>query len=211
MSREMSARQKYVAAGGKARPRGAAARSVLVEKKMKLFHLVIISAFLATLIIPVANAEIVVQSINFPSVAGSTAPHYGAIRFNIVVMKTTGQNETLTIPVIVNGTTISFIHVNMKATETSKNIAANVTLPNASILITNPFTKPTPIPSNIQYEVRQNPFDNPISSIQYEVKVGDFTENTTLLVYADWSAWAIIIDVVIVAGTFLVLRRVFRA
>jgi hypothetical protein len=102
------------------------------------------------------------------------------------------------------------IDVQMKADETQKIVPVNIVLQGATVLMINPFEKPKPI-SNIQYEVRPNPFANPISSIQYEVKVGDFKKNISLLVYADWSFWAIIMDVVIVAGTFLVLRRVFRA
>jgi hypothetical protein len=180
---------------------------MLVEKKMKLFQLVIISAFLATLIIPMANAEIKVQSVNLQDVVASSPPLYGGCRFNIVVGKTTGQDESLIIPVIVNGTTISTINVNMKANEASKIVAANVTLPGATILITNPFAKQKPIPDNIQYAVAQDPYANPISSIQYEVKVGDFTKNVTLLVYADWTIWAIIIDIVAMAAMFFFITR----
>jgi hypothetical protein len=183
---------------------------VLVEKKMKLIQLVIVSVFVATLIIPMANAEINIKSVNIIDVVPSVSPNYGNFNFNIIIEKTKGQNESLTIPIIVNGTTMTTIDVQMKADETQKIVPVNIVLQGATVLMINPFEKPKPI-SNIQYEVRPNPFANPISSIQYEVKVGDFKKNISLLVYADWSFWAIIMDVVIVAGTFLVLRRVFRA
>jgi hypothetical protein len=75
--------------------------------------------------------------------------------------------------------------------------------------VINPFEKPKPL-LNIQYEVSQNPFSNPVSSIRYEVKVGDFTKNITLLVYADWSLWAIIVDIVVVIGAFLFIRKMAR-
>ena len=178
-----------------------------VDKKMKLFQLVIISAFLATLIIPVANAKINVQSVNLQDVVASTPPLYGACRFSIVVNKTTTQDESLKVPVIVNGTTISTIDVNMKANEASKIISANVTLPGGTILITNPFARQNPIPDNVHYAVAPDPYANPISSLQYEVKVGAFTKNVTLLVYADWSLWAIIIDIIAIAAMFYFITR----
>jgi hypothetical protein len=71
----------------------------------------------------------------------------------------------------------------------------------------NPFTSPRPVPTNLVYSKYQNPYLNPISSVQYELKVGDFTKNATLLVYADWSIWAIVIDIVIVAAAALLVRR----
>jgi hypothetical protein len=182
-------------------------RGMSVVKKMKLFQLVIIAAFLATLVFPVANATINVQSVNIPDVVDSSSPFYGNCRFNIIVNKTTTQAESMAIPVVVNGTTLDIINVEMKANDISKIVAANVTLPRASVLITNPFAKFNPIPSNVQYAVATNPYMNPISSIQYNIEVGGFTKNVTVLVYADWAIWAIIVDIVVVAVTFFFVTR----
>jgi hypothetical protein len=184
---------------------------MLVNKKMKLFQLVIISAFLATLIIPVANADITVQSVNLQDVVASTPPLYGSCRFNIVCVKTTAQDESVLIPVIVNGTRISDINVNMKANEMSRIVSANVTLPGGTILMTNPFAKARPIPANLTYVVAPDPWANPISSVQYNIKVGAFSKNITLLIYADWTIWAIIIDIVAMAAAVFFITRSLMA
>jgi len=160
--------------------------------------------------IPSCFAELTINSILIPDVIASNAPNYGNLRFSIITEKTKGQNESLTIPVIVNGTTITTIDVQMKANETSKINPVSIMLQGAAALVINPFENPKPISNNIRYEVKQNPFANPVSSTQYEVKVGDFTKNITLLVYADWSLWAIIGDIVVVIGTFLFIRRLAR-
>ena len=178
-----------------------------VVKKMKLFQLVIIATFLATLVFPVANATINVQGVNIPNVVDSSAPLFGSCRFNIIVNKTTTQAESMAFLVIVNGTTLDIINVEMKANDISKIVAANVTLPSASVLIINPFAKFNPIPSSVQYAVAQNPYMNPISSIQYNIEVGSFTKNVTVLVYADWTIWAIIVDIVAAAVTFFFITR----
>ncbi len=176
-----------------------------VNKKMKLFQLVIISAFLATIILPVANAEIKVQSLNIQNVTASTPPYYGSCRFSIVVAKTTAQEESVAIPVIVNGTELSKINVNMKANEISKIISANVTLPGGSVLMINPFMKLNPVTAN--YTKMGDPYANPISSAKYNIKVGDFTKTTTVLIYADWSIWAIVVDIVAIAAMFIFITR----
>lgn len=160
-------------------------------------------------IVPSCFAELTINSILIPDVIASSAPNYGNLRFSIITKKTKGQNESLTVPVIVNGTTMATIDVQMKANETSKINPMSIALQGATVLVINPFEKPKPL-LNIRYEVSQNPFSNPVSSIQYEVKVGDFTKNITLLVYADWSLWAIIVDIVVVIGTFLFIRRLAR-
>jgi len=180
---------------------------VLIDKKMKLFQLVIISVFVSTLIIPMANAEIKINSVNIPNVMTSSFPNYGSIRFNIVVAHPTGQDEFLNVPVIVNGTTLSIINVVLKANEVTKIVAANVTIPGATILMVNPFASPKPVPSDLVYAKYPNPYLNPISAVKYNIKVGDFTKNVSLLVYADWSIWAIVIDIVLVAAAVLLLRR----
>jgi hypothetical protein len=180
---------------------------MLVNKKMKLFQLVIISAFLTTLIIPMANADITVQSVNLQDVVASTPPYYGTCRFSLVVAKTTAQDESGLIPVIVNGTRISDINVSLKANEVSKIISANVTLPGGTILMINPFANARPIPANLTYPKVLDPFANPISSVQYNVKVGDFSKNVTLLIYADWTVWAIIIDIVVIAAMIFFISR----
>jgi hypothetical protein len=180
---------------------------VLMDKKMKLFQLVIISVFISTLIIPMANAEIKINSVNIPNVMASSFPNYGSIRFNIVVSHPAGQDELLNVPVIINGTTLSIINVVLRANEVTKIVAANVTIPGATILMVNPFASPRPVPTDLVYSKYPNPYLNPISSVQYELKVGDFTKNATLLVYADWSIWAIVIDIVVVAAAALLVRR----
>ena len=152
------------------------------------------------------NAEITVQSFNIPDVIPSNAPHNGNYQFNIVAAKTGGQDESTTIPIIVNGTTISSVNVSMKADETLQSVPSNITLPGETKLMINPFDVPK-VPSNVQYTVQSIPFVNPISSIQYEVKIGGLTKNVKLLVYADWSLWAIIIDAVLVVAAILLLRR----
>jgi hypothetical protein len=154
-----------------------------------------------------ANAEIKVNNVIIPDVLTSSFPNYGSIRFSIVVGKTVGQDEYLSVPVLVNGVKVSSIDVNMKASEVSRIVAANVTLPGASLLMINPFANPTPIASNVSYAKYPNSYLNPISSIQYEIQVGNFKKNATLLVYADWSFWAIIIDIVLIVVTVFVLRR----
>jgi len=178
-----------------------------MEKKMKLFQLVIISVFVSTLVIPIANAEIKINSVNIPSVMASSFPNYGSIRFNIVVSHPTGQDELLNVPVIINGTTLSIINVILKSNEVTKIVAANVTIPGSTILMVNPFASPRPVPSNLVYVKYPNPYLNPISSVQYEIKVGSFTKNATLLQYADWSIWAIVLDLVVVAAAILLVRR----
>jgi len=181
----------------------------LMEKK-KLFQLVILSVFVSTLIIPMANAEIKINSVNIPSVMASAFPNYGSIRFNIVVRHDVAQDEFLDVPVIINGTELSIINVYLKANEVTKIVAANVTIPGASILMVNPFASPRPVPANLVYAKYPNPYLNPISSVQYEIKVGDFTKTATLLQYADWSIWAIVIDIVLVAATILLLSRFIK-
>jgi hypothetical protein len=178
-----------------------------VNKKMKLFQLVIFSAFLAAIILPVANAEIKVQSLNIQNVTASTPPLYGSCRFSIVVAHTGAQDESIAIPVIVNGTELSKIDIYMKANEVSRIVSANVTLPGGSILIVNPFTSVRPIPVNTTYPKAMDPYANPISSVKYNIKVGDFTKTTTLLIYADWSIWAIIVDIVAIAAMFIFVTR----
>jgi hypothetical protein len=182
----------------------------VLEKKKNLIKLVIISAFIATLIIPVANAEIKISDVQMPDVVASNPPTYGEIRFNLVVTKNTNQTESLNIPVLINGTTLSIINVAMRANEVSKVVQANVTVPGSTILMINPFIKAKPIPSNITYAVSQNPYANPISSLQYVIKVGDFEKNVSVLVYANWTIWAIIIDVIAIIGIFLFIRRLSR-
>jgi hypothetical protein len=178
-----------------------------VNKKMKLFQLILFSAFLAAVILPIANAEIKVQSASLQNVTASVPPDYGVVRFMIVVTKTTANQESAVIPVIVNGTTLSNIAVTMNPKEMTKTVQANVTLPGASVLIVNPFTKLNPIPVNIIYPVYLDPYANPISSVQYIIKVGDFTRPTTLLIYADWTIWAIVIDIIAVAAMLFFITR----
>jgi hypothetical protein len=182
---------------------------MLVNKKMKLLQLIFASAFLATLILPAANATINVQSVTIPNVVASGSPLYGSCRFNIVVNKTTTQEEFMQIPVVVNGTTLSEIGIAMKANEISKIVSANVTLPGAAVLMTNPFATFNPISAN--YTKLMNPFQNPISSKQYDIKVGSFTKNVTMLVYADWSIWAIIVDILAWAAVIIFITRALRS
>ena len=182
---------------------------MLVSKKMKLLQLIFASAFLATLILPVANATINVQTVTIPNVVASSAPLYGSCRFNIVVNKTTTQQEFQLIPVMINGTTQSEIDVTMKANEISKIIPANVTIQGASVLMINPFATFTPISGN--YTKLMNPFQNPISSKQVNIKVGSFTKDVTVLVYADWSLWAIIVDIVAWAAVLIFITRALRS
>ncbi len=181
----------------------------MVNKKMKLLQLIFASACLATLILPAANATINVQSVTIPDVVASSAPLYGSCRFNIVVNKTTTQEEFQLIPVMVNGTTVSEIDVTMKANEISKIIPANVTLPGGSMLMISPIANFSPISAN--YTKLMNPFQNPVTSKQYNIKVGSFTKDVTMLVYADWSLWAIIVDIVAWVAVLIFITRALRS
>ena len=174
---------------------------------MKLPKLVIISIFVAIFLIPMASAEIQVNNVVLPDVVASSVPNFGTVRFSIVAGKLAGQDESLTLPVIVNGTKLQSIIINMKANEVSKIVITNATFPGATILITNPFATPPPIPNDITYVKSMDPYANPISSIRYDVKIGGFTKKVTLLVYADWTLWAIIIDIVAVAVSVLFIKR----
>lgn len=179
---------------------------------MKVTQLVIISILVVTLLIPMTNAAIEISEITISHVLSSTPPNYGAVRFDITATKPAGQNESIRVPVIVNGTTLSNIDVTMKANEVSKKVASNTTFPGASILMTNPFATFRPIPNNVIYAKSQNPHLNPVSSIEYDVKVGGSpTERVTVLVYADWNLWAIILDIVAVAITVFFVRRMMKA
>jgi hypothetical protein len=77
--------------------------------------------------------------------------------------------------------------------------------------MTNPFAKARPIPANLTYVVAQDPWANPISSVQYNIKVGAFSKNVTLLIYADWTIWAIIIDIVAMAAAVFFITRSLMA
>ena len=178
---------------------------MLVEKKRKLIQLVIISVLVVTFITPVVNAEIKINSAFIPNVIASSSPSYGNLDFKIQVEKTQGQSESLTIPVTVNGTTMMTIDVQMMANETLKSVPVNIILPGATVLMINPFEKLAL--SDIQYEIKPNPYANPVSHIHYDIKVGNINKTITLLVYPDWSFWAIIIDIIAVAATFIMIRR----
>ena len=172
----------------------------------KIIQLLVLSIFVGMLLIPVANADIVVRSINIPDVVASSPPNYGSCKFSVVVDKTSNQSETLMLPVVINGETLTNVEINMKANDISKIVAANLTFPNAKILMTNPFQSFPAIPVN--YTKALNPFMNPISSVQYDVQVGDtFQKPITVLVYADWSLWAVILDIVLMAATAVIVTR----
>ncbi len=173
---------------------------------MKLIQLVIVFAVVATLIVPMANAAITVQSTDIPDAVPSSAPHYGSFSFNIMVAKTGGQSESEVIPIIVNGTQVSAVDVSMGANETSKVVPGNLTLSGASILMVNPFVTLNSI-SDIKYAVNSMPYDNPVSGVRYVIQIGDYTKNITLFTYADWTLWAIVIDLVAVVAVFFFIRR----
>ncbi len=187
------------------------ARAKMEGKKMngKIIGMLAMMLLIVT-IVPSCAAEMTINKVTLPNVVTSSAPNFGELRFNIMTEKFRGQNESLAVPIVVNGTTMTTINIQMKVNETLKTTPVSVRLQGATILITNPYEKPRSIPSNTRYEVQQNPFSNPISSIQYEVEVNGFTKNITLLVYADWRLWAIIGDIVVVIGTFLFIRRLAR-
>ena len=178
-----------------------------VEKKMKFFKFILISAFVATLIIPMANAEIIIKSINVRDVIASSSPVYGNLDVNIQLTKTQGQDESLTIPISINGTVLKTVTVQMKVNETIKFVPVNVVLPGASKLMISPFVNSVP---TVPYDVKPNPYANPISNIQYELKIGDITKNISVLVYADWTLWAVIIDIIVIIGVFLFIRKLAK-
>jgi hypothetical protein len=180
---------------------------VWVEKKMKLTQLALFSFIVAILLIPMANAEIVIDNVFMQDVITTQFPNYGTFKFNILAKKPAGQDESAIILVTANGTTISTVNVVMKANEVSKSVETNATFPRATISMINPFASIPPIPDNIVYNKLQNNYLNPISSVQYEIKAGGFTKKVTLLVYADWSFWAIILDIVLMAITVIIIRR----
>ncbi len=179
---------------------------------MKITQLFVFGIILSAFVIPMAKAGIEVDQVNIANVVVSTPPNYGAARFTIIVTKAAGMDESSTVPVVVNGTTISNIGIAMKADEIRKSVSANTTFPHASVLIINPFSLPKPIPSNIVYPKSLNPYMNPVSSVQCDVTVGDGpTKRITLLVYADWTIWAIVMDIVVVAIAALLIRQFSKA
>ncbi len=157
-------------------------------------------------IVPVANADITINNVNFARVVTSTPPNYGYVSFNIMAEHALGQNETIQIPVVVNGTLMKTIDIEMSATESIKTVSAEILLPNAQILIINPFASYKPV-ANVSYKIDENPFMNPISSIDYDVKIGEFTKHTTLLVYSDRSALALIADIILVVATMYAVKK----
>ena len=160
---------------------------MFLEKK-KFMQMVILTAVVATLIVPVANAEMKIKSVDIPNEVTSNPPRYGEMKFTIVTNKTIGQSETLQIPVIVNGTTVTTVTVQMKVNETLKSVPVNVQLQGAVVQMVNPF-------------------EQPISHIHYEIDVGGFGEVISLLVYPDWSIWALIADVLVMGVLALIMWR----
>jgi hypothetical protein len=160
------------------------------------------------LITPIANADISVRSINIPDVVASQSPNYGRCRFSIVLDKNSNTTETITIPISINGTIVSTVDVTMNPKDTSKIVAGNITFPSSSVLIINPFVKFAPV--TVNYTVSLNPYMNPVTSKQYSVDVGSFNKSITALVYADWSMWAIIADVIIVMVSVFFIRKILK-
>jgi hypothetical protein len=181
------------------------------ERELKITKMLMFSILLATFVIPMAYAEINIDQINIANVVVSTPPNWGAARFTIVAKKAGGIDEAVTVPVIINGTTVSEIGVVMKAAEESRSVSANTTFPGASILVVNPFSLGRAIPASVVYPVSLNPYMNPVSSVQYDVKVGNSpTKRVTVLVYADWMIWAIIIDIVSLLAIGILIKQLAK-
>jgi len=179
---------------------------------LKITRLFVFAILLSAFAVPMAKAEIEINQVNIANVVISTPPNYGAARFTLIATKAAGMEESSTVPVVVNGTTISSIGIIMKADEIRKSGSANTTFPNASVLMVNPFSSLKPIPSDVVYPKSLNPYMNPISSIQYDVKVGNGPmTRITLLVYPDWTLWAIIVDIIVVVISALLIRQFSKA
>ncbi len=178
---------------------------MFIEKK-KLIQLVIFTVFMVTLIAPITNAQIKVDNVIIPDVVASNSPSWGSIDLKVQCSKPAGQEETLTIPIVVNGTTMTSVDFHMLANETIKSMPVNFDFPGATVLMINPLQKGD---LDVKYEVKLDPFVNPISHVHYDIKIGAVEKTVALLVYPDWTFWAIVVDIVAVAATVFILRRAF--
>ena len=178
---------------------------MFIEKK-KLIQLVIFTVFAVTLIAPIANAEIKVDSVIIPDVVASNPPTWGTIDLKVQCSKVAGQEETITIPIVVNGTTMTNAKITMLANETIKSVPVNFAFPGATIMMINPMQKGD---LNVKYDMRLDPFLNPVSHVHYDIKIGVVEKTVALLVYPDWTFWAIVVDIIAVAVTAIALRRAF--